>query len=65
MEKQMTEQSEAQNTSEVPMYEQLYRHLTDYHFGRITFLVLLERWKEVLHLPTTAQQQPHPQHENT
>ncbi len=64
MEKQMTEQSETLNTSDMSVYEQLYRHLNDYHFDRITFLVLLERWKEVLHLPTTAQQH-HQQHENT
>jgi len=34
------------------VYEQMYQYLYDYHFGRITFLELLEKWKAVLDLPT-------------
>lgn len=34
------------------IYEQMHRYLYDYHFGRITFLELLDKWKEVLQLPT-------------
>ena len=37
---------------EPSIYEQMWRYLYDYHFGRITFLALLDRWKEVLNLPT-------------
>lgn len=41
MDEQMTEQLEALPVSEPSIYEQLYRYLYDYHFGRITFLELL------------------------
>jgi hypothetical protein len=35
--------------------KQLYFALNDYHFGRIKVLELLDKWKEILHLPTSAQ----------
>ena len=38
--------------SEPSIYEQLNSHLYNYHFGRITFLELLDKWKEILQLPT-------------
>jgi hypothetical protein len=37
--------------TELSIYEQMHRYLYDYHFGRITFLELLDKWKEVLNLP--------------
>ena len=51
----MDEQTTGQQP-EPSIYEQLYRYLYDYHFGRIKFLELLDKWKEVLHLPASAQQ---------
>lgn len=39
-------------TVEPSVYEQMWRSMYDYRFGRITFLELLERWREVLNLPT-------------
>jgi hypothetical protein len=65
MDEQVTERQEARNVPEMTIYEQLYRHLYDYHFGRITFLELLDTWKEILHLPSSAQQSPYAQHENS
>ena len=64
MDEQMSEQPAALKEPDMSVYEQLYSHLYDYHFGRITFLELLEKWKEILHLPTTAQQL-HAQQENS
>ena len=52
MDEQMNEQPEALKVPDVTVYEQLYSHLYDYHFGRITFLELLDKWKEALNLPT-------------
>ncbi len=48
-----------ENRTEVPAtqpaettdYEQMWRYMYDYRFGRITFLELLEKWKEALGLP--------------
>ena len=37
-------------TMEPSMYEQMWRSMYDYRFGRITFLELLDRWREVLGL---------------
>ena len=37
---------------EPSIYEHLYQYLYDYRFGRRTFLELLDKWKEALHLPT-------------
>ncbi len=45
-------------------YEQMYALLYAYRFGRITFIELLDKWKEVLHLPASAQQQQ-AQHEKS
>jgi len=64
MDEQMAERQEARNVPEMSVYEQLYIQLYDYHFSRITFLELLEKWKETLQLPPTAQL-PHAQHENS
>jgi hypothetical protein len=47
----MDEQTTGQQP-EPAIYEQMYRYLYDYHFGRITFLELLDKWKEILHLST-------------
>ena len=52
MDEQMNEQPEALKVPNVTVYEQLYSHLYDYHFGSITFLELLDKWKEALNLPT-------------
>ena len=41
---------------EPSIYEQMHRYLYDYHFGRITFLELLDKWREVLRLPTRDKQ---------
>lgn len=41
---------------EPSIYEQMHRYLYDYHFGRITFLELLDKWREVLRLPTRDNQ---------
>jgi hypothetical protein len=38
------------------VYEQMHRYLYDYRFGKITFLKLLDKWKEVLQLPGTDKQ---------
>jgi hypothetical protein len=38
------------------VYRQLYLKLNDYHFSRISFLELLDTWKEILNLPSTTQQ---------
>jgi hypothetical protein len=56
MDEQMTEQLEALPVSEPSIYEQLYRYLYDYHFARITFLELLDKWKAVLSLHQTQQE---------
>ena len=56
MDEQMTEQLEALPVSEPSIYEQMHRYLYDYRFGRITFLELLDKWKEVLQLPTRDKQ---------
>ncbi len=52
MNEQATGQPEIPSTAKLSMYEQMYKYLYDYHFGRITFLELLEKWKEVLQLPS-------------
>jgi hypothetical protein len=54
MDELMTTQPDA--PPEPSIYEQLYRYLYDYRFGRITFLELLEKWKEVLNLTTEDNQ---------
>jgi len=59
----MDEQTTVQ--PDITVYKQLYLKLHDYHFGRITFLELLDKWKEVLQLPTSAQQPLHEQQENS
>jgi hypothetical protein len=41
---------------EPSIYEQMHRYLYDYHFGHITFLELLDKWKEVLQMPTRDKQ---------
>ena len=64
MDEQRTEQPEAQNVPEMSVYEQLYRCLYDYHFGRIKFLELLDKWEEILHLPSSPQRQHYLQQEN-
>jgi hypothetical protein len=35
---------------EPSIYELMNQYLFDYRFGRITFLELLDKWKEVLNL---------------
>jgi hypothetical protein len=52
MDEQINKQLEALKVPNVTVYEQLYSHLCDYHFGRMTFLELLEKWKEALNSPT-------------
>jgi hypothetical protein len=47
-----TTQQPTQTATEPSIYEQMNRYLYAYHFGRITFLELLEKWKEVLQLPS-------------
>ena len=32
------------------VHKQLYLALNEYHFGRITFLELLDKWEEILHI---------------
>ena len=44
--------------------KQLYLTLNDYNFGRIKVLELLNKWKEILHLPSSTQT-PHAQHEKS
>jgi hypothetical protein len=51
MDEPMTEHLDMLNVLRPSIYEQLYTYLYDYHFGRITFLELLDKWKEVLQLP--------------
>jgi hypothetical protein len=41
---------------EPSIYEQICAYLYDYRFGRITFLELLDKWKEVLKIPTKSNQ---------
>lgn len=65
MDEQKTEQPEAQTVLEMTVYEQLYRCLYDYHFGRIKFLELLEKWEEILQLPSSPPRQHYPQQENS
>ena len=38
--------------AEPSIYEQMWRYMYDYRFGRITFLELLDKWREVLGLRT-------------
>jgi hypothetical protein len=40
---------------EPSIYEQMWRYMYDYRFGRITFLELLDKWREVLDLPTNRE----------
>ena len=40
---------------EPSIYEQMWRYMYDYRFGRISFLELLDKWREVLHLPTNRE----------
>ena len=42
----------ADQTTEPSVYEQMWRYMYDYRFGRITFIELLDKWREVLNLPT-------------
>ncbi len=56
MDEQTTAQAELIVASESSIYEQMHRYLYDYHFGRITFLELLDKWREVLRLPTRDNQ---------
>lgn len=46
-----------QNTPENPSqepepFEQMYRTLYDYYFRKISFLDLLQKWEELLDLPS-------------
>ncbi len=36
------------------VFKQLYLALYEYRVGRIRFLELLDRWKEILHLPPST-----------
>ena len=56
MDEQTTERPEALVAPEMSVYEQLCKYLYDYRFGRITFLELLDKWREVLSLPTNREQ---------
>ena len=56
MDDEMTAQLEPIAAAEPSIYEQMYHYLYDYRFGRITFLELLDKWKEVLQLPTRDKQ---------
>jgi len=56
MDEQTTAQLEPLVTTDPSIYEQMHRYLYDYHFGRITFLELLEKWREVLRLPNRDNQ---------
>jgi hypothetical protein len=56
MDEQATGQLEIPSTAEPSIYEQMYKYLYDYHFGRITFLELLDKWREVLGLPNWNKQ---------
>lgn len=65
MDDRMTGQPEATHVPETTVYEQLYRHLYDYHFGRIKFLELLDKWKEILHLLPSDEPPCHMQQEKS
>ena len=52
MDEQTTGRTDTIVKAEPSVYEQMYKYLYDYHFGRITFLELLKKWKEVLQLPS-------------
>ena len=65
MDEQKTELPGTQNVQEITVYEQLCRCLYDYHFGRIKFLELLDKWEEILHLPSSPQRQHNPQQEDS
>jgi hypothetical protein len=56
MDDQTIERVDSIGAAEPTIYEQMYRYLYDYRFGRITFLELLEKWKEVLQLPSGDKQ---------
>lgn len=58
MDNQTTAQAEPVVAAEPSIYEQMYNYLYDYRFGRMTFLELLDKWREVLNLS-------HPQQENS
>jgi hypothetical protein len=52
MNEQTTLQQNIQpGVAEPSIYEQMWRYMYDYRFGRMTFLELLDKWKEVLGLP--------------
>jgi hypothetical protein len=57
MDKQVTSQLDVLPMPEPGIYEQMYHYLYDYHFGHITFLELLDKWRQILHLPTHEQQE--------
>jgi hypothetical protein len=38
------------------VYKQLYLACHDYHFGKITFLEMLQRWQDILQLPPQQDQ---------
>ena len=48
--------AQSNQSLEPSIYEQMHRYLYDYHFGRITFLELLDKWREVLGLPNGNKQ---------
>ena len=56
MDEQTVAQLDVSPTHTPSIYEQMYRYLYDYHFGRITFIELLDKWKAVLSLPQTQQE---------
>jgi hypothetical protein len=56
MDEQTTGCTDAIVKAEPSVYEQMHRYLYDYHFGRITFLELLAKWREVLGLPSRDKQ---------
>lgn len=43
----------AEQAIDSSVYEQMWRSMYDYRYGRITFLELLDKWREVLNLPET------------
>ena len=46
-------------------YKQLYVALTEYRFGRITFLELLDIWEKILNISPSSQRQPYAQQEKS
>jgi hypothetical protein len=58
MDDKSTVQLEPVVAAQPSIYEQMYNYLYDYRFGRIPFLELLNKWREILDLS-------HPQQENS